>query len=54
MLASAPVHPWEHTNSPCMRLHIDYLGPFTGKMFLVTVNSYSKWFEVFPVSNSTS
>ena len=25
-----------------------------GKMFLVIVDSYSKWAEVFPVSNSTS
>ena len=30
------------------------LGPFMGKMFLVIVDSYLKWVEVFPVSNSTS
>ena len=54
MPASAPVHSWERTNNPWERLHIDYLGPFMGKMFLVIVDSYSKWVEVFPVSNSTS
>ena len=25
-----------------------------GKMFLVIVDSYSNWVEIFPVSNSTS
>ena len=37
-----------------VKLHIDYLGPFTGKMFLVIVGSYSKLVKVFPVSKSTS
>ena len=54
MLASAPVHPWRYTNNQWVRLCIDYLGPFLGKMFLVNVDSYSKWVKVFPVSNSTS
>ena len=54
MSASAPVHPWERTSNIWVRLHIDYLGPFMGKVFLVIVYSYSKWVEVFPVSNSTS
>ena len=54
MPASAPVHSWERTNNPWERLHTDYLGPFMGKMFLVIVDSYSKWVEVFPVSNSAS
>ena len=54
ILASAPVHPWERTNNPWVRLHIDYLGPFMGKTFLVIVDSCSKWVEVFPVLNSTS
>ena len=45
---SAPVHPWERTNNPWVSLYIDYLGPFMGKMFLVIVDSCSKWVEVFP------
>ena len=53
MPASAPFYPWERKNNPWVRLHIDYLGPFMGKMFLVIVDSYSKWVEVFPVSHST-
>ena len=54
MSALAPRRPWKHTKNPMVRLHIDYLGPFTGKMFLVIVGSYSKLVKVFPVSKSTS
>ena len=54
MPASAPVHPWECTNNPWVRLHIDYLELFMGKMFLVIIDSCSKLVEVFPVSNSNS
>lgn len=36
------------------RVHIDYAGPFLDKMFLVVVDAYSKWPEVFPVKNATS
>ena len=46
MPVSVPVHKWERIN-----IHIDYLGPFMGKMLLVIVDSYSKWVEVFPVSS---
>ena len=42
MPVSAPVHPWEHTSKPWVRLHIDYLRPFVGKMFLAIVDYYSK------------
>ena len=40
-------NPWE-------RIHIDYAGPFLGKMFLILVDSYSKWMEAFPVKDATS
>lgn len=52
--ALAPIHPWEQTYKPWLRLHIDYLGIFMGKMFVVIGNSYSKLVEVFTVSNSIS
>ena len=41
--ALVPVHLWERTNKPWVTLHIDYFGPFMGKIFLVIVGSYSKW-----------
>ena len=39
---------------PWTRLHIDYAGPFLGRMFLLVADSYSKLIEAFPMSNSTS
>ena len=51
---SSPLHPWEWPQKPWSRLHIDYAGPFLGKMFLVTVDAYSKWLEVQVVNTATS
>ena len=52
--AKAPLHPWEWPNRPWSRLHVDYAGPFMGKMFLITVDAYSKWIEVQLVPSATS
>ena len=52
--ASAPLHPWEWPTKPWTRLHIDYAGPFLGKMFLVVVDAHSKWLEVDMVPSATS
>ncbi|KAL2095791.1 hypothetical protein ACEWY4_007939 [Coilia grayii] len=51
---AAPVCPWEWPGKPWTRLHVDYAGPFLGEMFLVLVDSHSKWLEVFPVKSATS
>ena len=50
----APLHPWEWPNRPWARLHIDFAGPLQGKMFMVLVDSHSKWIEVIPMSDTTS
>ena len=50
----APLHPWEWPGQPWVRLHVDYAGPFQGKMFLVIIDAHSKWLEVFPMNQSTS
>ena len=42
----APLHPWEWPERPWSRLHLDFAGPFMGHMFLVVVDSHSKWTEV--------
>ena len=52
--ASAPVHSWENTSHPWERLHLDFAGPFLGKMFLVVVDAHSKWVEVEIMNNVTS
>ncbi|RLU24508.1 hypothetical protein DMN91_002597 [Ooceraea biroi] len=50
----APLLPWERTRNPWTRLHMDFAGPFRGQTFLVVVDSYSKWLEVFPMASTTS
>ena len=50
----APLHPWEWPQRPWVRIHVDYAGPFLGKMFLVVIDSHSKWMEVEAVSAATS
>ena len=32
-------------------LHIDYAGPYQGHMFLVVIDSHTKWLEVFPTTS---
>ena len=39
--AVAPLHPWEWPQRPWSRVHVDYAGPFLGKMFLVLANRCS-------------
>ena len=50
----APLHPWNWPDKPWSRLHIDYAGPFLGKMFLVVVDAHSKWMEVCSVNSATT
>ena len=50
----APLHPWEWPSRPWERIHIDYAGPFLGKMFPIMIDAYSKWIEVHPVNTATS
>lgn len=52
--SAAPLHPWEWPEKPWTRLHVDYAGPFLGKMFLVLVDSHSKWMDVYPVNTAAT
>ena len=51
---AAPVHPWDWPNQPWYRLHIDFAGPFKNSMFLIVVDSHSKWPEVFQMNSTTA
>ena len=42
---AAPLYTWEWPEKSWTRIHIDYAGPFLGKMFLVAVDATSKWTE---------
>ena len=52
--AEAPLHSWEWPRHPWSRLHLDYLGPFQGRMFLILIDAYSKWLEVHLMNSTTS
>ena len=41
-------------DTPWTRLHIDYAGPLNGHYFLVVVDSFTKWPEVFKCKHPTS
>ena len=42
-----PTEPWR-------RLHVDYAGPFLGKMLLIVVDAHSKWIDVEIVNSATA
>ena len=42
-----PKEPWG-------RIHVDFAGPFLGKMFLITVDAFSKWIEVDTMNTATA
>ncbi|KAK9528348.1 hypothetical protein VZT92_012518 [Zoarces viviparus] len=54
MPRQVPLHPWEFLGESWKRLHIDFAGPFLNHMFMVVVDSHTKWLEVFRMSQITS
>ena len=51
---AAPLHPWVWPDTPWKRVHVDFVGPFQGKMFFIIVDAHSKWPEVITMSSTTS
>lgn len=49
-----PLHPWECPQRAWMRLHVDYAGPFMGKVFLIIIDPYSKWTEAHVMPSSAA
>lgn len=45
---------WPQPPTVWHRLHADFLGPLYNKMYLVIVDAYSKWPEVFVMNNITA
>ena len=39
----ASLYPWYWPEKPWQCIHVDFVGPFQGTMFLVTVDEHSKW-----------
>ena len=51
---SAILHPWEGASRPWSRLHIDHAGPFLGKLFLIVVDSFTKWVDAYIVPSTST
>ena len=52
--SEAPLQPWEWPEKPWSRIHLDYAGPFMGKIFLVIIDAHYKWIDVHPTNFATS
>lgn len=50
----APIAHWKYPSVPFHRIHIDYLGPIKGCVYLVIVDAYTKWVEVYNMNTATS
>lgn len=48
------VHHWEYPSFPWERIHVDFAGPIFEHMFLVIVDAYSKWLEVYTMKVTTA
>ena len=49
-----PLHPWGWPEKPWSRVHVDYAGPFEGKMFLLMIDAHLKWLEIHVTNTATS
>ncbi|XP_072178233.1 uncharacterized protein [Diadema setosum] len=52
--AQTLLHPWIPASKPMERIHVDFAGPFEGLTYMVIVDAYSKWPEVFIMPSITS
>ena len=50
--AVAPLHSWVWPLKTWQRIHVDFAGPFQGKMYLLVVDAHSKWPEVYDMHSS--
>lgn len=52
--ARAPLAVWPHPQYPFQRVHIDFLGPINGHLYLIMVDAHSKWPEVYKTKSTSS
>ncbi|CAH8288100.1 unnamed protein product [Schistosoma rodhaini] len=45
-----PPVPWPKSEKPWSRVHIDFAGPLDGTIYLILVDSFSKWPEILPIA----
>ena len=51
---NVPLYPWPYPDHCWSRIHIDFLGPFHGHMFMIIIDAYSKWAEVVDMNKCTT
>ena len=51
---AAPLHAWSWPSTPWDHVHVDFPGPFMGKMLRVVTDSHSKWPEVVVMRSTTA
>ena len=52
--APVPLRQWPWATKPWERIHVDFAGPVNGTIYLVIVDSHSKWMEVVPMHGTTT
>ena len=50
----APLNQWKWPTRPWARLHLDFAGPFEGKLFLIMIDAHSKWIEAVSTHSTSS
>ena len=50
----APIYSWQWPANPWSRLHVDFAGPFIGRMFLIIIDAHSKWIDAHMMSSCTT
>ena len=50
----APLQPWRWPSRAWSWLHLDFAGPFLGKMILILIDAHSNWIEAFITTSATS
>jgi len=53
-LNKSPLIKFQEAEFPFDRIHIDFAGPFKGKTYLILVDAFVKWPEVFEMSNTNT
>lgn len=48
------LHPWAWPERPWSRIHLDFAGPFQGKMLFIVIDAHSKWIECELMHSITS
>jgi len=52
MQPTAPLYPWLWPSKPWQRMHVDFVGPFQGRMYLLVTDMHSKWPKIIEMKNT--